>query len=129
MAGTIDDYVLDNGLNALGANATRILVCGSEPTNYASSIANAVGSSPTFTPPGSPAFAPPVNAAGGNGRTAWSTDTWITPSVTTTANWWEVVADGASRLLVHGTLSVPVAVVATSPQELPSFPITLPALV
>lgn len=88
MAAHIENLVLDQALTYLGANGSRVDLCGTEPTNYTEAtstytLANATAGA-GFT---APLFAAPVNKAP-NGRqvsTAGISGAPVTGSGT--ANW------------------------------------------
>lgn len=123
MAASLEDRVLDLGLNVLDTETSFISVTSTEPTTIASAATSALlgfknwGAGNAF---GSPAAGSP------NGRKVSSvaiTDGTITTSGT--ASWWAAYAAGT--LHAHGTLASAQGVTAGNTFSLASFDIRIPA--
>lgn len=122
---TVQDRVLDLGLNVLDTEATHLYIDGtSEPTTFtAATSTNALGNKNfgAGAVTGSPAAGSP------NGRkvtTAAITDGSVTG--TGTAAYWAITDNTNSRLLATGTLSASQAVTSGNTFTLPAFDIRLP---
>jgi hypothetical protein len=122
MAASLEDRVLDFGLNVLDTESSFISITSSEPTTIAIAATSGLlgfknwGVGAAF---GSPAAGSP------NGRKVSSvaiTDGTIT--TTGTANWWAAYAAGT--LHAHGTLAAAQAVTAGNTFSLSSFDIRIP---
>jgi hypothetical protein len=122
MVASLEDVVLDFGLNTLHANSSFLSICAAEPTTIAVASSTGLlgykswGAGGVFgaMAPGSP-----------NGRQVTSspiTDGTITTSGT--ASWWAVYAAGT--LHAHGTLSAAQVVTAGNTFTLTSFSIRIP---
>ncbi len=123
MAASLEDRVLDLGLNVLDTETSFISVTSTEPTTIASAATSALlgfknwGAGAAF---GAPAAGSP------NGRKVSSvaiTDGTITTSGT--ASWWAAYAAGT--LHAHGTLASAQGVTAGNTFSLASFDIRIPA--
>lgn len=122
MAASLEDRVLDFGLNELDTLSTQIFICSSEPTTLAQATATFLLGFKSFAA-GSLFGAPAAGAP--NGRKVSSvaiTDGTITTSGT--ANWWAVIA--ATSLHAHGSLSASQVVTAGNSFTLASFDIRIP---
>lgn len=122
---TVQDRVLDLGLNALKTEATHIYICSAEPATFtAASSTNALGNK-NF---GAGAVIPGAIAAGApNGRTvATAAITDGTVTATGTAAAWAITDNTNSRLLATGTLSATQGVTSGNTFTLPSFNVRLP---
>lgn len=124
MAASLEDRVLDFGLDVLDTESTHIRICNSEPTTYAQATTTYVlgfksfGAGNVF---GSPAAGTP------NGRKVTSaavTDGTITTSGT--ANWWAITDEASSRLNAHGALSASQVVTSGNTFTLSAFDIRIP---
>lgn len=123
MAASLEDRVLDLGLNVLDTETSYLSICSSEPTTIAAAATTALlgfkswGAGSAF---GSPAAGTP------NGRkvsSAQITDGTITTSGT--ASWWAAYAAGT--LHAHGTLQAAQVVTAGNQFTLASFDIRIPS--
>jgi len=123
MAASLEDRVLDLGLNVLDTETSSVSVCSSEPTTIAIAATSGLlgykgwGAGNAF---GSPAAGSP------NGRKVSSvaiTDGTITTSGT--ASWWAAFASGT--LHAHGTLSSAQVVTSGNTFTLASFDIRIPS--
>lgn len=122
---TVQDRVLDLGLNVLDVEATHIYVCGTaEPTTYtAATSTNALGSMNfgVGAAVGAPAAGSP------NGRKVTTTAvTTGSITVTGTAAYWAITDNTNLRLLATGVLSASQAVTSGNSFTLPAFDIRLP---
>lgn len=122
MPASLEDRVLDFGLNVLDVETSFISITSSEPTTIAIAATSGLlgfknwGVGASF---GAPAAGSP------NGRKVSSvaiTDGTIT--TTGTANWWAAYAAGT--LHAHGTLAAAQAVTAGNTFSLSSFDIRIP---
>lgn len=123
MVASLEDRVLDFGLNVLDAETTFISVCNAEPTTIA--IAGGTGLLGYKTGAAGSLFGSP-SAGAPNGRQVASiaiSDGTITTSGT--ANWWACYAAGT--LHAHGTLSGSQVVTQGNTFTLASFTIKIPA--
>jgi hypothetical protein len=123
MVASLEDRVLDLGLNVLDAETTTISVCSSEPTTIA--IAATSGLLGFKSGAAGAMFGAP-SAGAPNGRQVASvaiSDGTITTSGT--ASWWAAYAAGT--LHAHGTLSGSQVVTAGNTFTLASFTIKIPA--
>ena len=123
MVASLEDRVLDFGLNVLDTETTFISVTSSEPTAIA--IAATSGLLGFKTGAAGSLFGAP-SAGAPNGRQVASvaiSDGTITTSGT--ANWWACYAAGT--LHAHGTLSGAQVVTAGNTFTLASFTIKIPA--
>jgi hypothetical protein len=123
MVASLEDRVLDLGLNVLDTETTTISVCSSEPTSIA--IAATSGLLGFKTGAAGSQFGAP-SAGAPNGRQVASvaiSDGTITTSGT--ASWWAAYAAGT--LHAHGTLSGAQVVTAGNTFTLASFTIKIPA--
>ena len=123
MVASLEDRVLDLGLNVLDVETTVISVCAAEPTSIA--IASGTGLLGHKTGAAGSLFGPPA-AGTPNGRQVASvaiSDGTITTSGT--ASWWAAYAAGT--LHAHGTLSGAQVVTAGNTFTLASFTIKIPA--
>jgi hypothetical protein len=123
MVASLEDRVLDFGLNVLDTETSFISVCSTEPTNITIAATSGLlgfkswGAGAAF---GAPAAGTP------NGRQVASvavSDGTITTSGT--ASWWAAYAAGT--LHAHGTLSGAQVVTAGNTFTLASFTIKIPA--
>lgn len=123
MAASLEDRVLDFGLNVLDTETSYLSICSSEPTTIAGAATTYLlgfkswGAGSAF---GSPAAGSP------NGRKVSSvqiTDGTITTSGT--ASWWAAYAAGT--LHAHGTLQAAQVVTAGNQFTLASFDIRIPS--
>ena len=121
---TVQDRVLDLGLNVLDTEATHIYICSAEPATFtAASSTNALGNK-NFGAGGvcgSPAAGSP------NGRkvtTTAVTDGSVT--ATGTASHWAITDNTNSRLLATGSLSASQGVTSGNIFTLGAFDIRLP---
>lgn len=122
---TVQDRVLDLGLNVLDTEATHIYICyTSEPTTFTEASSTKACGNKNFgagAVTGSPAAGSP------NGRkvtTAAVTDGSVT--ATQTAGWWAITDNTNSRLLATGTLAATQAVTSGNTFTLGAFDIRLP---
>jgi len=122
MPPSLEDVVLDLGLNVLDTLPTHINICNTEPTTYAQATTTyllgfkSVAAGSVFTAPA---------AASPNGRKVASvavTDGTITTSGT--AAWWAITA--TNTLYAHGSLSASQAVTSGNTFTLASFEIRIP---
>jgi hypothetical protein len=123
MVASLEDRVLDFGLNVLDAETTFISVTNVEPTTIG--IASGTGLLGFKTGAAGALFGAP-SAGAPNGRQVASvaiSDGTITTSGT--ANWWAAYAAGT--LHAHGTLSGSQVVTAGNTFTLASFTIKIPA--
>lgn len=123
MVASLEDRVLDFGLNVLDTESSFVSICSSEPTTLAVAATSGLlgfknwGAGAAF---GAPAAGAP------NGRQVASvavSDGTITTSGT--ASWWAAYAAGT--LHAHGTLSGAQVVTAGNTFTLASFTIRIPA--
>jgi hypothetical protein len=123
MVASLEDRVLDFGLNVLDTESSFISICSAEPTNIAVAATTGLlgfkswGAGNAFAVPG---------AGTPNGRQVASiavSDGTITTSGT--ASWWAAYAAGT--LHAHGTLSGAQVVSAGNTFTLASFTIRIPA--
>lgn len=128
MAASLEDRVLDLGLDVLDSESTAIYIVSSatEPTTYA--LATSGAGSLGFKSFGAGGvFGSPAAAGDGNGRkvsSALVTDgTMVTSG---TAAWWAIVA-AASSLHAHGSLAANQTVTAGNVFTLASFDIVVKA--
>lgn len=122
---TVQDRVLDLGLNVLDTEATHIYInYGSEATTFTEATSTKACGNKNFgagAVTGSPAAGSP------NGRkvtTAPVTDGSVT--ATQTAGWWAITDNANSRLLATGALSATQAVTSGNVFTLGAFDIRLP---
>ncbi len=124
MADNLQDYVLDNGLGVLNTDATDIVICSAEPTNYTEANATYAlgrkvhGAGSCF---GAPAAGSP------NGRKVTSaaiTDGSVTADGT--ASKWAVIDTANTRLLAVGSLASSQGVTNGNSFSLPAFDIRIP---
>jgi hypothetical protein len=122
MPASLEDRVLDFGLNVLDVEPTFVDICNTEPTTYVQATTTFLLGFKSFAAGsvfGSPAAGSP------NGRKVSSvaiTDGTITTSGT--ANWWAIV--NTTALLAHGSLSAAQVVTAGNTFTLASFDIRIP---
>lgn len=117
--GYLNDYILDNGLNAL-ADGDVLYVCSDEPTSYAECVSLALGNKAT------PTISAPANGDP-NGRSV--TISGFSDGDTTTtgdAVWWALVDVGNTRYLAGGEIDPAEAVVATVDFTLSDITINIP---
>jgi hypothetical protein len=121
---TVQDRVLDLGLNVLDTEATHIYICSAEPTTYtAATSTNALGNKNFGA--GGVAGAPAAGSPNGRKVTTVAvTDGSITATGTAAA--WAIVDSANSRLLATGVLSATQAVTSGNTFTLPAFDIRLP---
>jgi hypothetical protein len=124
MPGACNDWVLDNGLALLKANATHIYICSAQPTDYADATTakalgnNNFGAGLAMTGP---------SARAPNGRKV--TTVAVTSGAVTgtgTATRWAIVDSVNSRLLVDNDLASSQAVTAGNVWSLPAFDFGIP---
>lgn len=122
---TVQDRVLDLGLNVLDTEATHIYInYTSEPTTFTEASSTKACGNKNFgagAAVGSPAAGSP------NGRkvtTTAITDGSVT--ATQTAGWWSITDNTNSRLLATGTLAATQAVTSGNTFTLGAFDIRLP---
>jgi hypothetical protein len=123
MAASLEDRVLDFGLNVLDTESAFLSVCSAEPTTIA--IAATTGLL-GFKSWGAGAVFGAPSAGTPNGRRVTATavsDGTITTSGT--ASWWAVYAAGT--LHAHGTLSATQVVTAGNTFTLTPFDIRIPS--
>jgi hypothetical protein len=122
---SVQDRVLDLGLNVLDTEATHIYICSAEPATFtAASSTNALGNKNfgAGAAVGSPAAGTP------NGRqvtTVAITDGNVTATGTAAA--WAITDNTNSRLLASGTLSASQGVTSGNVFTLGAFTIRLPS--
>jgi hypothetical protein len=124
MAASLEDRVLDLGLNVLDAEATHVTVCNTEPTTYAQATTTFLLGFKSFAA-GSVFGAPAAGSP--NGRKVSSvaiTDGTITTSGT--ANWWAISDNTNSRFLAHGSLAAAQVVTSGNTFTLATFDIRIP---
>lgn len=128
MAGpSLEDRVLDLGLNVLDAESSDIVIASGEPTAYSLTTAGAANQLGRKAFGAGNAFGAPA-AGAPNGRkvsSAQVTDGTITTSGT--AAWWAVVDVGNTRLLAHGSLSATQVVTSGNTFTLGAFDIRIPS--
>lgn len=124
MAASLEDRVLDLGLNVLDTESTHVNICSTEPTTYTQATTTyllgfkSFGAGAVF---GAPAAGSP------NGRKVSSvavTDGTITTSGT--AAWWAITDNANSRFHGHGSLSATQVVSSGNTFTLASFDIRIP---
>jgi hypothetical protein len=123
MVASLEDRVLDFGLNVLDTESSFVSICSSEPTTIA--VAGTSGLLGFKSWGAGAAFGAP-SAGAPNGRQVASvavSDGTITTSGT--ASWWAAYAAGT--LHAHGTLSGAQVVTAGNTFTLASFTIRIPA--
>jgi hypothetical protein len=123
MVASLEDRVLDFGLNVLDTESAFISICSSEPTTLAVAATSGLLGFKSWG--AGAAFASP-SAGAPNGRQVASiavSDGTITTSGT--ASWWAAYAAGT--LHAHGTLSGAQVVTAGNTFTLASFTIRIPA--
>jgi len=124
MAASLEDRVLDFGLNVLDTEATHVNICNTEPTTYAQATTTFLLGFKSFAAGG--VFGAPA-AGSPNGRKVSSTaitDGTITTSGT--ANWWAITDNTNSRFLAHGSLAAAQVVTSGNTFTLASFDIRIP---
>ena len=124
MAASLEDRVLDLGLNVLDTEATHVNICNTEPTTYAQATTTFLLGFKSFSAGG--VFGAPA-AGSPNGRKVSSaaiTDGTITTSGT--ANWWAITDNTNSRFLAHGSLAAAQVVTSGNTFTLASFDIRIP---
>lgn len=127
MAGSLENRVLDFGLNELDAFATHIIICASEPTVYSLASIGAANSLGNKAYAAGGAFGSPSTHSV-NGRFVASTAITDGTIVTTgTAAWWAAIDSTNSRLLAHQSLSANQAVTSGNTFTLSSFTIRIPS--
>lgn len=128
MVASLEDRVLDFGLNVLDIESTHLLICGhqgspTEPTTYAQASTTYLlgfkswGSGNVFGTPHSATTSRQVSSAQINDGTITTTGT---------AAWWAVTDSANSRLLAHGSLSASQAVTGGNSFTLAPFNIRIP---
>lgn len=124
MAGKVNSWGLDSGLNGLKANATHIYICSGEPADYAAATTTLAlgnknfGAGNTFTGP---------TDRTPNGRkitTVAVTDGTVTG--TGTASRWAIVDSVNSRLLIDNDLASSQAVTSGNVFSIPAFDFGMP---
>jgi len=120
----IADRVLDNGLSALSAEATRLDICSSEPTSYTEATSTVTLGNKTGVSVGTPAARSPD---GRKVTVASISDGSV--SGTGTASHWALTDPGNSRLLATGSLSASQAVTSGNTFTLAAFDIGIPGAV
>src|SRR5260221_7854791 len=102
MPASLEDRVLDFGLNVLVREASHVYLCSAEPTTYAQAITTYALGFKSFG--AGNVFGAPVDAAphGRKVMAAAITDGTVTTSGT--AAWWAITDAVNSRLLAHGTV-------------------------
>jgi hypothetical protein len=123
MVASLEDRVLDFGLNVLDTESSFISICSSEPTTIAVAATSGLLGFKSWG--AGAAFASP-SAGAPNGRQVASiavSDGTITTSGT--ASWWAAYAAGT--LHAHGTLSGAQVVTAGNTFTLAAFTIRIPA--
>jgi hypothetical protein len=124
MAASLEDRILDFGLDKLDIEATHVNVCNTEPTTYAQATTTFLLGFKSFAA-GSVFTAPAAGSP--NGRKVSSvaiTDGTITTSGT--ANWWAISDNTNSRFLAHGSLAAAQVVTSGNTFTLASFDIRIP---
>jgi hypothetical protein len=126
MPATVEDRVLDLGLEVLNDEPTHIRVCSSEPTTYAQATTTHSLGMKSFGAGG--VFNDPA-AGTPNGRKVTSnaiTDGTI--QTTGTASWWAITDEtpGSVRLLAHGLLASAQVVTSGNTFTLAAFDIRIP---
>ena len=120
----IADRVLDNGLSALSAEATRLDICSSEPTSYTEATSTVTLGTKTGVSVGTPAARSPD---GRKVTVASISDGSV--SGTGTASHWALTDPANSRLLATGSLSASQAVTSGNTFTLAAFDIGIPGAV
>lgn len=124
MTASLEDRVLDLGLNVLDTESTHVILCSSEPTTYAQATTTALLGFKSFAAGG--AFGAPA-AGTPNGRKVSSTAiTDGTITTTGTAAWWAITDNTNSRFHAHGQLSASQVVTNGNTFSLTSFDIRIP---
>lgn len=127
MAASLENQVLDFGLDSLDTEGTHIMVCASEPTAYSLCSVGAANSLGYKAWAAGGAFGAPSNHSV-NGRYVASTAVTDGTIVTTgTAAWWAAIDSTNSRLLAHQSLSASQAVTSGNTFTLSSFTIRIPS--
>jgi uncharacterized membrane protein YebE (DUF533 family) len=123
---TVQDRVLDLGLNVLVTEATHLYVCGTaEPTTFTQATStNALGNK-NF---GTGAVTGAIAAGSPNGRkvTVNAVSAGGSITATGTAAYWAITDNTNSRLLATGTLSASQSVTNGNTFTLGAFDIRLP---
>jgi hypothetical protein len=122
MPPSLEDTVLDLGLNVLDTLPTHVNICSTEPTTYIQATTTYLLGFKSFAA-GSVFGAPQAGTP--NGRKVASvaiTDGTITTNGT--AGWWAITAP--STLYAHGSLSATQAVTSGNTFTLASFEIRIP---
>ncbi len=120
MAASVEDRVLDLGLNVLDTEATHLRICTTEPTNYTE--ANSTYSKGFKNWGAGGVFGAP--AAGSPGRKVSSTAILDgTVNGTGTVAYWAITDETNSRFLAHGALASSQAVTTGNTFSLGSFDI------
>ena len=120
----IADRVLDNGLSALSAEATRLDICSSEPTSYTEATSTVTLGNKTGVSVGTPTARSPD---GRKVTVASISDGSV--SGTGTASHWALTDPTNSRLLATGSLSASQAVTSGNTFTLAAFDIGIPGAV
>ena len=124
MANIVSDYVLDNGLAVLDAQADAVYICSADPANFAEATTAFALGNKMF---GVGDFFGPISAASPNGRKVTSVaigDGVVTVSGAATK--WAVVDTVNSRLLANGSLAGGASLVAGGGFTLTPFDIRVP---
>lgn len=124
MAASLEDRVLDLGLNVLDTESSHIYICNTEPTTYVQASTTYLLGYKSFGAGG--CFGAPA-AGSPNGRKVSSvavTDGTITTSGT--AAWWAIADVPNSRLSAHGSLSASQVVSSGNTFTLATFDIRIP---
>jgi len=126
MTARLENRVLDFGLNVLDTEATHIVICASEPTDYSLCSVGAANSLGYKDFGAGSAFGSPASHSV-NGRYVASTAITDGTIVTTgTAGWWAAIDTVNSRLLAHQALSASTGVTSGNNFTMATFNIRIP---
>jgi hypothetical protein len=118
---TLNDRVLDNGLNVLDTEASRVDICSQEPTSYAEATSTYTLGNETSISISAPADASPngrkVTLAAVSGASVTNTGTATHYAISDTSN---------SRLLATGSLSASQVVTSGNTFSLTASDIRIP---
>jgi len=134
MAGKCNNWVLDNGLAALVANASHIFICSQEPVDFTTATVTYALGNMNFG--AGAALTGPTNRSGtsGPGGTAPNPGRQVTTTAVTsgtvtgtgTAVRWAIVDVPNARLLVDNDLAAGQAVAAGNVFSIPAFNFGIP---
>ena len=124
MPDTVSDYVLDNGLEALCADADAIFICSQDPLSFSdATVAYALGSNAFGA---GNAFGSPVPGAPNGRRVTSNPVTAGSVTASGSAAKWAAVDSANARLLANGSLAAALPVTAGETFTLAPFNVRLP---